>query len=604
MEALLRWHHPTRGLVTPSKFVPLAEQTGLILPIGRWVLMQACQQVARWQRRYPGSAPQQVSVNLSVMQLHSPQLVEDVTDALAQSGLDPTALTLEITESMLLAKTGKTLTTLNALKGLRVRIAIDDFGTGYSALAYLRDFPVDVLKIDRSFVQDISTSATSRSLVAAVIELARRLEIDTVAEGIEDENQVAELAALHCTAGQGYLFSIPLPARRAEMLFLPPPEMHRAATASTAALETVLVAGQHDIDAVAADLELLHSDLGKPLMATWTWLRPWTSVHREWDPVAVVVRERGGPQIEAAALLAMRSTGNGTELIAIGRGPLQCTRLAARSDRGARMLAKGITELLPADRAWTLDLPELPSADRVARLLVQQLTGAEITPLPPIPRVEFHPGAEQSTDVLSANMRRQLRKATNRLASDGRTAQIEFTRDDSEVQRLLPAIERVHVDRDHSTGRASDLDDAAALQLWRRLIEACAADGRIEVATMRIDGELAAYVIALPDGGVYRIFDGHFDSTFGRYSPGRILEATVLDRAIADGRYRCLDWGSGIASEKLLVFNDSEPRIRLRAAGGPRLPAPRRAEDGLAAAGMQPSGDRQPEHPGLVAEPS
>jgi hypothetical protein len=127
------------------------------------------------------------------------------------------------------------------------------------------------------------------------------------------------------------------------------------------------------------------------------------------------------------------------------------------------------------------------------------------------------------------------------------------------------------------------------LQLWRRLIEACAADGRIEVATMRIDGALAAYVIALPDGGVYRIFDGHFDSAFGRYSPGRVLEATVLDRAIADGRYRCLDWGSGVASEKLLVFNDAEPRTRLRAAGGPRVPAPRSAPDDRAEELAQPA---------------
>jgi diguanylate cyclase (GGDEF)-like protein len=347
VEALLRWHHPTRGLVTPNTFVPLAEQTGLIQSIGRWVLLQACEQVAHWQRRYPGTAPQQVSVNLSVMQLHTFQLVGDVADALARSGLDPAALTLQITESMLLAKTTKTLATLNELKALRVRIGIDDFGTGYSALAYLRHFPIDVLKIDRSFVQEIGTSATSRSLVAAVVELARALEIDTVAEGIEDEAQVAELTAMQCSAGQGYLFSIPLPARRAEVLFLPARESHRSAHASTGALETVLVAGQHDIDAVAADLELLHFDLGKPLMATWTWLRPWTSVHRDWDPVAVVVRERGGPLVEAAALLAVRSTGGVTELIAIGRGPLQCTRLASRSDRGARLLAKGITELLP-----------------------------------------------------------------------------------------------------------------------------------------------------------------------------------------------------------------------------------------------------------------
>ena len=576
VEALLRWHHPTRGLITPATFVPLAEQTGLVLPIGRWVLMQACQQVARWQRRYPGSAPVEVSVNLSVLQLHSPNLVAEITDALAQSGLDPTALTLEITESMLLAKTPQTMRTLNELKALRVRIAIDDFGTGYSALSYLRHFPVDVLKIDRSFVQELALGGTSRALVGAVIDLAHRLQIDTVAEGIEDEVQFAELEAMRCTSGQGYLFSIPLPARRAEALFAPTRERRQSTNASTAALEVHVVAGVPGIDAVAADLELLHAELGKPLMSTWTWLRPWTAVHRTWDPIAIMVREREGHRTEALALLAQRTLDGVTEVTAIGRGPLQCTRLASRSDRGARMLARRIVDLLPPDRAWTLDLPELPDADRVARLLAQQLPGAELSQLPPIPRLDFGPGIDPS-DVLSTNMRRQLRKASNRLATDGRLVQIEFTRDDAEIQALLPAIERVHVDRDHSTGRPSDLDDAASLQLWRRLIQACAADGRIEVATLLIDGGLAAYVIALPDGRSYRVFDGHFDSTFGRYSPGRLLEATVLDRAIADGRYTCLDWGSGIASEKLLSFNTSEPRTRLQARSG-RVPAQRTAD--------------------------
>ncbi len=576
VEALLRWHHPTRGLITPAKFIPLAEQTGLILPIGRWVLLQACHQVARWQRRYPGSAPKNVSVNLSVMQLHDPGLVEDTADALAQSGLDPSSLTLEITESMLLAKTAQTMQTLEQLKALKIKIAIDDFGTGYSALSYLRHFPVDVLKIDRSFVQELAISPTSHSLVAAVIDLAHRLKIDTVAEGIEDESQFTELQAMQCTAGQGYLFSIPLPARRAEALFAPSREAHRTFKASTAALDVHVVAGVQAIDGMAAELELLHSDLGKPLMSTWTWLRPWTAVHREWDPIAVMVRERGGHRIEAAALLAQQTVDGVAHLIAIGRGPLQCTRLATRSDRGARLLARGIVDLLPPDVPWVLDLPELPEADRVARLLAQQLPGAELSQLPPIPRVDFE-RIREAPHVLSDNMRRQLRKASNRLVTDGRDVQIDFTRDDSEIQALLPEIERVHVDRDHSTGRSSDLDDLEGLHLWRRLIQACAADGRIEVATMTIDGALAAYVIALPDGRSYRVFDGHLDSGFGRYSPGRLLESTVLDRAIADGRYTELDWGSGIASEKLLTFNASEPRTRMQARST-LIPAPRRAE--------------------------
>ncbi|MBK6870497.1 MAG: GNAT family N-acetyltransferase [Kineosporiaceae bacterium] len=575
VEALLRWHHPTRGLITPSKFIPLAEQTGLVTSIGAWTLQQACHQVARWQRLYPGSAPQRVSVNLSVMQLHDPGLVDFVTDALAQSGLDPSALTLEITESMLLAKTRQTTTTLEALKGLQVKIAIDDFGTGYSALSYLRHFPVDVIKIDRSFVQELAVSSTSRSLVAAVVDLARRLEIDTVAEGIEDEAQFTELLGMGCIGGQGYLFSIPLPARRAEALFAPTRGATRTTPVSTAALEVQLVAGVHDLDGIASDLELLHSDLGKPLMSTWTWLRPWTSVHRDWDPMAVIVRERNGYRIEAAALLAQQVVDGVHHVIAIGRGPLQCTRLASRSDRGARMLARGIIDALPSGGRWRLDMPELPEGDRVARILAQQLPGAEISQLMPIPRVDFA-DYRSGDNLLSTNMRRQLRKASNRLVTDGRAVHIDFTRDDAEIQQLLPEIERVHVDRDHSTGRASDLDDAESLHLWRRLIQACAADGRIEVATLTIDSELAAYVIALPDGRSYRVFDGHFDSSYSRYSPGRLLESTVVDRALADGRYTELDWGSGIASEKLLTFNAFEARTRLQA--GSLVPAPRRPE--------------------------
>jgi diguanylate cyclase (GGDEF)-like protein len=577
VEALLRWHHPTRGLITPTKFIPLAEQTGLILPIGRWILLQACHEVARWQRRYPGTAPKHVSVNLSVMQLLDPGLVEDIADALAQSGLDPSSLTLEITESMLLAKTTQTMQTLLQLKALRVKIAIDDFGTGYSALSYLRHFPVDVLKIDRSFVQELLVSATSRSLVAAVIDLARRLDIDTVAEGIENEGQFTELNTMQCTAGQGYLFSIPLPARRAEALFAPTREAQPTVNASTAALDIHVVAGLQAIDGVAAELELLHSDLRKPLMSTWTWLRPWTAVHRDWDPIAVMVRERNGHRLEAAALLAQQTMDGVTQLIAIGRGPMQCTRLASRSDRGARLLARGIVDLLPTERPWTLDLPELPDADRVTRLLAQQLPGTEITQLPPIPRVDFQ-RAQEGAHLLSNNMRRQLRKAANRLLTDGRAVEITFTRDDAEIQALLPQIERIHVDRDHTTGRSSDLDDTDGLRLWRRLIQACAADGRIEVATMTIDGALAAYVISLPDGRSYRVFDGHFDSDFGRYSPGRVLESAVLDRAIADGRYSELDWGSGTASEKLLTFNSSEPRTRMQARST-KIPSRREAEE-------------------------
>ena len=189
VEALLRWEHPTRGLVMPDRFIPLAEQTGLIVPIGRWVLREACAQTMRWQREYGDRAPQGIAVNLSVRQLHDPRLLEDVADALLDSGLEPSNLTLEITESMLIDDTDRGSRVLDQLKALRVCIAIDDFGTGYSSLSYLRRFPVDTIKIDRSFIHEMETSPTSEALVKAIIDLSHSLKVTTVAEGVETANK-------------------------------------------------------------------------------------------------------------------------------------------------------------------------------------------------------------------------------------------------------------------------------------------------------------------------------------------------------------------------------------------------------------------------------
>jgi diguanylate cyclase len=212
VEALLRWMHPSRGIVGPDRFIPLAEQTGQIVPIGRWVLREACTQVMRWRREHPENAPRTIAVNLSVRQLHDPRLLEDVADALSASGLEPEALTLEITESMLIEETDRGSRALDQLKAMKVKIAIDDFGTGYSSLSYLRRFPVDTIKIDRSFVAEMATNPTSEALVRAVVDLANSLDVTTVAEGIEHDDQKLQLKRLSCTYGQGYLFAKPKPA--------------------------------------------------------------------------------------------------------------------------------------------------------------------------------------------------------------------------------------------------------------------------------------------------------------------------------------------------------------------------------------------------------
>jgi diguanylate cyclase (GGDEF)-like protein/PAS domain S-box-containing protein len=206
VEALLRWQHPTRGMIPPDQFIPLAEETGLIIPMGRWVLETACREGVRLQAKFPRAEPLAMSVNLSVRQLQSDSIVADVRHALEQSGLSPSALVLEITESVMMADTDFAVQRLEDLKALGVRLAMDDFGTGYSSLSYLSRFPVDILKMDRSFVG----SGENVALTSAIIALGSSLELDVVAEGIELEEQEESLHDLGCELGQGFLFARPM----------------------------------------------------------------------------------------------------------------------------------------------------------------------------------------------------------------------------------------------------------------------------------------------------------------------------------------------------------------------------------------------------------
>jgi diguanylate cyclase (GGDEF)-like protein/PAS domain S-box-containing protein len=211
MEALIRWEHPVRGLLPPIEFIGIAEEIGLIVPMGRWVMAEACRQTAEWRAQYPGASDLYVSVNLSTRQLLEPDLVEQVREVLAETGLHPAALTLEITEGSLMQGVVETTVKLKGLKELGVRLAVDDFGTGSSSLGYLRKFPIDVLKIDKSFVDEITTEGPDGpALVRAIIDLAKNLHLSTVAEGIELNEQLAELRAAGCGSGQGYLFARPL----------------------------------------------------------------------------------------------------------------------------------------------------------------------------------------------------------------------------------------------------------------------------------------------------------------------------------------------------------------------------------------------------------
>ena len=214
-EALVRWEHPERGLVSPAEFIPLAEETGLIVPMGRWVLEEACRQAKEWRDSYPADPPLKMSVNLSARQFERPDLAEGVAQALRQSGLDPRGLVLEVTESMVVEDVDAAISTLEELKALGVKIAVDDFGTGYSSLSYLKRFPVDYLKIDRSFVSGLGRDPKDDGLVSASIELAHALGLEAIAEGVETEGQLQRLRSLGCELAQGYYFWKPMPGEAA-----------------------------------------------------------------------------------------------------------------------------------------------------------------------------------------------------------------------------------------------------------------------------------------------------------------------------------------------------------------------------------------------------
>ena len=217
MEALLRWQRPGHGLVAPMQFIPLAEETGLIVPIGAWVLKTAC--ARNKARQDQGLPPLRVAVNLSVRQFAHESLLQDVGQVLAETGLDPAGLELDITESMVMHDPEHAVKLLGSLKQMGIHISMDDFGTGYSSLAYLKRFPIDSLKIDRSFMRDIPGDSDGAAIAHAIIAMARSLRLKVIAEGVEREEQLHFLREHECDEMQGYLFSKPLPEEAFQSLF-------------------------------------------------------------------------------------------------------------------------------------------------------------------------------------------------------------------------------------------------------------------------------------------------------------------------------------------------------------------------------------------------
>lgn len=217
-EALIRWQHPERGMVSPGEFIPMAEDTGLIISISEWVFRESCSQLRKWQQQFGLDLPLFMSINLSAKQLSEPNLVEDIQSTLRGFQLDPTTVKLEITESAIMDNAEAAIGVLKQLKALGTRLSIDDFGTGYSSLSYLQRFPVDTLKIDRSFVSQMESSEESANLVWTIIALARNLHLDVTAEGVETKEQLEQLRMLTCEYGQGYFFSRPVDSEAAATL--------------------------------------------------------------------------------------------------------------------------------------------------------------------------------------------------------------------------------------------------------------------------------------------------------------------------------------------------------------------------------------------------
>jgi hypothetical protein len=328
---------------------------------------------------------------------------------------------------------------LEQLRESRVQIAIDDFGTGFSSLSYLRRLPVDIIKIDRSFVMEMRNSATAEALVRLVIDLAKVLDLRTVAEGIEDGDQAEQLSTLLCDEGQGYFFARPQPASDIRNLLIPR-SRRSPLDQSLPQLDIEVVEGDRVMSDLSADLGALHAAVGVSVNARLRWLEVWSTVEPGWTPWAVLVRERESGRLKAAALLARRHGEAGCEVVAMGHGPFGVTRLAAQGSPAAYALARAIVDQLDTlSDDWTLTLDNVDESDLTAKFLLDLLPNRATTPVPSVPFVDV---ASFADDMYTHNMRRQLRKAENRLATDGLHADVAFARTNPEIALLLPQLER------------------------------------------------------------------------------------------------------------------------------------------------------------------
>ena len=479
-----------------------------------------------------------------------------------------------------------------------MKLAIDDFGTGYSSLSYLKAFPVDAIKIDRSFINELHRSSTSSALVEAVVNLSSALGAYTVAEGIEYSDQADILRRLGCDRGQGFYYCRPLPGPALTTLFrehlddkLEPLEAWRqsAEKIQDRSFDTEVRFGLNEIRTVAKDIDDLATDLKLPVMASFSWLQNWAEAFLNWAPMMVEVRMPQTQQLAGCAMLAVDKRGEVATVVAMGHSSSLYAGLPARDPASAKALAKAIVDALnETAEVWSLDLEQLPDHDPTLGFLNEELENGQLLPELRVPRVVFST-AHNADEILSKSKRKQIRRANNKIEADGLQMVIAFDRGRAITSDLLDEVESVHVSRDRHARRNSDLDRPAEREFWRRVVEGGHGDWDIEIATLRLDGELAAYAVAILDGDTYRIYDGRMSTEFQHYSPGRLVEAAALSRALSDQRFTVLDWMSGIAAEKLLTTNFAETRARLVATSGSRAMKPKITKTKLTSDGQKKS---------------
>jgi len=330
-----------------------------------------------------------------------------------------------------------------------------------------------------------------------------------------------------------------------------------------------IVAGIDGVRAHRGELEALAQRCGAAITARSTWTLANAGTGQPW---AVLVRDPSGFLRAASVFVEVGGTGRTAHIVTFAGSDLGHRGAVLADDKlWARRLGIALSRTLPArSSGWAVELGPLdPGSNTLAGFLAgfPQLVPIDVDPIPMIRR---EPGLDEATDYLTPAMRRTLRKATNRLATDYRTFKVHFTRSEGEIRALMPALEESHRNRDHDRGRASDLEDDVTLQTWRSRLTDLALDGMLEVATAHIDGTLAAHVIGIRDGDSYRVLESHFVTAWARYAPGRLVEAAVVQRMLDEPEMVALDWMTSVAPESLLATNAAAPMVMLRAGLGQR----------------------------------